>query len=189
MNTFLEALNHTLGHDSPGLELISKGLNKLRGTFRGLVYENYSDLPSEARFALARCLQPYNSTYDSLARKFGPLEAEERLCWCLFGNLDGAVDVNVEKNTANIEVSSHCTVCQYGKPFCHRVLPGLTQRQQECIQLMRLGKTDKEVAQSLGISVHTVINHMTNAVGRIRDIKGSNVTRSFIINELTLAGV
>ena len=189
MNTFLEALNQTLEHDSPGLELMSKGPNKLRSTFRGVVYENYSDLPAEARFALARCLQPFIKTYNDLALTYGPLEAEERLCWCLFGNFDGSVDVNVDKNIANIEVSSHCSVCQYGKPFCHRVLPGLTPRQQECIQLMRMGKTDKEVAQCLNISVNTVINHMTNAVARIRELHGSNVTRTYIINELTLAGV
>lgn len=189
MNNFLEALNQTLEHDSPGLELFSKAPNKLRSTFRGVVYENYSDLPAEARFALARCLQPYLTIYDKLAKEFGHLEAEERLCWCLFGNLDGSVDVNVDKNTANIEVSSHCKVCQYGKPFCHRVLPGLTVRQQECIKLMRQGKTDKEVAMYLGISVNTVINHMTNAVARIRELHGTNVTRSYIINELTLAGV
>jgi DNA-binding NarL/FixJ family response regulator len=54
---------------------------------------------------------------------------------------------------------------------------------------MRQGKTDKEVAMYLGISVNTVINHMTNAVARIRELHGTNVTRSYIINELTLAGV
>jgi len=129
------------------------------------------------RFALARCLQPYIKTYDELAKLYGPLEAEERLCWCLFGSLDGSVDVNVSKNSANIEVSSHCSVCQYKKPFCHRVLPGLTPRQQECIKLMRQGKTDKEIAGCLGISVNTVVNHMTNAVAHIREIQGSNITR------------
>lgn len=189
MNTFLAALNQTLEHDSPGLELISKGPNKLRAIFHGEVFEDYKDLPNEARFAIARVVQPYINIYDSLARKYGAIEAEERLAWCLFGSFDGAVDIYVNKNRANMEVSSHCQSCQYGKPFCNRVVPGLTPRQQECIQLMRQGKTDKEIAYCLGISVNTVINHMTNAVARIRELHGSNVTRTYIINELTLAGV
>lgn len=189
MNQFQLALSEALEQQSESLELISKGVNKLWGIYKGKVYENYADLPKTARFAIARCIQPYSDVYTSLRLKYDVLEAEERLCWCLFGSLDGSSDIDVRRGKASIEISSHCSSCQYEKPFCNRVLPGLTLRQQECILLMRTGLTDKEVANKLGISYLTVIKHINNAVERFRDMTGKPITRQYIISQLNLAGL
>jgi hypothetical protein len=152
MNQFQSALTEALEQESEKLELISKGLNKLWAIYMGKVYENYAELPKTARFAIARCMQPYSEVYSLLRKKYGVLEAEERICWCLFGSINGTSDIDVARGRASYEISSHCSQCQYEKPFCHRVLDGLTSRQQECILLMRSGLTDKEVARKLGIS-------------------------------------
>lgn len=189
MNHFQMALTEALEQQSESLELISKGVNKLWAIYKGKVYENYAELPKTARFAIARCIQPYAGVYTQLREKYGVLEAEERLCWCLFGSLDGSSDIDVHRGKASVEISSHCKQCQYEKPFCNRVLPGLTTRQQECILLMRSGLTDKEVAMKLGISYLTVIKHINNAVERFRDMTGKPVTRQYIISQLNIAGV
>lgn len=189
MNNFQQALNLALEQQSESLELISKGTNLLRAIYNGKIYENYSDLPKSARFAIARCIQDYTAAYTMLRAKYDVLEAEERLCWCLFGALDGSADINVATGKASFEISSHCTQCQYEKPFCNKVIPGLTARQQECILLMRRGLTDKEIALRLNISYLTVIKHINNAVERFRDMTGQNITRQYIITQLTLAGL
>jgi hypothetical protein len=189
MNQFQTALTSVLEQNSENLELVSKGVNKLRAIYRGVVYENYSDLPKTARFAIARCIQSYSSIYTELREKYGVLEAEERLCWCLFGSFDGSADINVTLGKSKREISSHCTKCQYSKPFCKQVLDGLTPRQQECIMLMRTGLTDKEVALKMGISYLTVIKHIDNAVHRFRDMTDKPITRQYIVSQLTLAGL
>ncbi len=190
MNNFQKALSTSLEQHSGGLELISKGPNKLRAIFRGNVYENYLDLPKEARFAVARVLSSFSDVYTTLRDKYDSAEAEERMAWCFFGSFDGNVDINTNSlRNARIEISSHCQKCQYDKPFCCKTIANLTPRQQECFILMREGLTDKEVAMKLGISSCTVIKHMNNAVERFRDITGRRVTRQYIISQLQTAGL
>jgi len=187
MNNFQKTLCSVLEQQSESLEFISTGLNKLKIIYKGVVYESYSELPKTARFAIARSIQPYAAVYTKLRESYGVIEAEERLCWCLFGSFDAYADIF--DGQAHVEIASHCESCQYEKPFCNRVLSHLTQRQQECFLLMKKGMTDKEVANVLGISYLTVIKHMNNAVERIREISGSNITRQYIINQLNLAGL
>ncbi len=45
--------------------------------------------------------------------------------------------------------------------------PQLTRRQSECLQWVRAGKTDWEISQILGISEHTVIEHLEEARKRL----------------------
>lgn len=190
MNQFQKALNIALEAHSGGLEFISKGINRVSPIFRGVVYENYSDLPKEARFAVARVLSRYSIVYTSLRQKYDSVEAEERMAWCFFGSFDGNIDIDINQpRSAKIEISSHCPKCQYEKPFCCKTLANLTPRQQECFILMQSGLSDKEVAQALHISVLTVIKHMNNAVERFRDVTGRRVTRQYIISQLQIAGV
>ena len=49
MNNFQLALTKALEQNSEKLELISKGVNKLRAIYKGVVYENYSDLPKTGK--------------------------------------------------------------------------------------------------------------------------------------------
>lgn len=190
MNQFQKALNIALEAHSGGLELVSKSTNRVRSFYRGVVYENYADLPREARFAIARVLSSYTNVYNSLREKYSALEAEERMVWCFFGSLDGNCDINTSNpRSSKIEISSHCVKCQYEKPFCRKTLANLTARQQECFILMGGGLTDKEVAQVLHISYLTVIKHMNNAVERFRDVTGTRVTRQYILSQLQIAGV
>lgn len=186
MNNYQITISSVLDDHSNNIEAVSKGLNKVSVLFRGVVYD-YPKLPVEARFAFARSLQPYMNIYHQLEEKYGAMEAEERLCWCLYGSFDSQPDIS--STGSNVEISSHCTSCQYEKPFCHRVLPYLTKRQQECFLLMRKGLTDKEVAEILHISFLTVIKHMNNAVERVRNILNEPVTRQYILNDLANAGI
>lgn len=189
MNKYLEALDQALDDQGESLELISKGVNQLRAIYRGKVYDDYFDLPISARHAVAEAIAPYSDEYRSLAGQFGPDQAELRIAWCLFGSLDKEVDIDVASEHSSIEVSSHCHHCQYAQPFCHRQLPYLTRRQQQCFLLMRQGLTDKEIASTLHVAPATVIKHMSNAVAKVREITGNNVTRQYIIAQLYEAGI
>lgn len=189
MNSFQQALSLALAADSEQLEIVAREQNKVTAIYNGVIYSDYSELPKKARFALAKSISPYLREYDELARRYGALDAEERMVWCLFGSLDSAVDIDVSSGNAHVEVSSHCSSCQYEHPFCRRMLPHLTHRQQECFMLMRQGKTDKEIAQTLGISYYTVIRHINNAVSIIRDLTNTNITRQYIVTQLMEAGI
>lgn len=189
MNSFQQALSLALAADSEQLEIVAREQNKVTAIYNGVIYADYSELPKKARFAIAKSIAPYLCEYDALARQYGAIEAEERMVWCLFGSLDSAVDIDVSTGHAHVEVSSHCCSCQYAHPFCRRMLPHLTHRQQECFILMRQGKTDKEIAQMLGISYYTVIRHINNAVSLVRDVTNSNVTRQYIVKQLMEAGI
>lgn len=43
----------------------------------------------------------------------------------------------------------------------------LTQREQEVLSLVAEGSTDKEIADSLNISIHTVKSHMRNILAKL----------------------
>jgi NarL family two-component system response regulator LiaR len=43
----------------------------------------------------------------------------------------------------------------------------LTQREQEVLSLVAEGATDKEIADSLNISIHTVKSHMRNILAKL----------------------
>ena len=43
----------------------------------------------------------------------------------------------------------------------------LTTREQEILLLIRLGKTNKEVAADLGVSVNTIKTHMKNLFAKL----------------------
>ena len=45
--------------------------------------------------------------------------------------------------------------------------PALTQREQDVLSLVATGAGDKEIAQDLGISIHTVKSHMRNILAKL----------------------
>ena len=45
--------------------------------------------------------------------------------------------------------------------------PALTQREQDVLALVATGAGDKEIAQDLGISIHTVKSHMRNILAKL----------------------
>jgi DNA-binding NarL/FixJ family response regulator len=45
--------------------------------------------------------------------------------------------------------------------------PVLTQREQDVLSLVATGAGDKEIAQDLGISIHTVKSHMRNILAKL----------------------
>lgn len=53
----------------------------------------------------------------------------------------------------------------------------LTNRERDILLLLRLGKTNKEVAEELGVSVNTVKTHMKNLFTKL---KVSNRTQATI---------
>jgi DNA-binding CsgD family transcriptional regulator len=44
---------------------------------------------------------------------------------------------------------------------------GLTRREIEVLRHLALGKTNREIAESLSISEHTVVNHLSHIFGKI----------------------
>ena len=189
MNKIQEALELALDDRGESLELISKGQNQLKAIYRGRLYEDYFDLPATARHAVAEAITPFINEYNELAALYGADQAELRVAWCLFGSIDRDVDIDVAAERCSIEVSSHCRRCQYAHPFCRRILPHLTRREQECFLMMRSGLTDKEIASGLNVAPATVMKHFSNAVTRFREITGRPVNRQYIITRLFEAGI
>lgn len=189
MNTFQNVLAEVLKETGDGLEIIAVAKNQVNYIYRGTVYNSFSSIPPTAQFAIMRNLSNYRKVYTDLARKVGHEEAINRMCWCLFGSADNAVDIDVSTGRSKIEVASHCINCQYEKPFCCKVLAPLTKREQQCFLLMRTGMTDKEIARKLNLSYLTVIKHMNNAVAKFRDMTDQNITRSYILTKLQEAGI
>lgn len=60
----------------------------------------------------------------------------------------------------------------------------LTQREKEVLQLVALGKTNKEIAESLFISFHTVISHRKNITEKLGIKTISGLTVYAIMNNL-----
>lgn len=189
MNKFQNVLAQVLEQSGTGVEIVASGKNSVSFFYQGNVYGSFMGVPSKAQFAILRSLTEYRATYTELLSRYDHEETIQRMCWCLFGSMDSTVDIDCSTGRSSIEVSSHCSRCQYTKPFCHRVLEPLTVREQQCFSLMRLGKTDKEIAESLNVSYNTVVSHFQNAVGKYRDVTGERVTRAFILTKLQEAGV
>lgn len=53
------------------------------------------------------------------------------------------------------------------RPLYHENLPSLTAREVEVVNLIRKGRTNKEIANILFISEGTVKNHITNILGKL----------------------
>lgn len=56
---------------------------------------------------------------------------------------------------------------QQGPRFPEEETPTLTQREQDVLGLVAQGATDKEIAMTLSISIHTVKSHMRNILAKL----------------------
>jgi DNA-binding CsgD family transcriptional regulator len=61
---------------------------------------------------------------------------------------------------------------------------GLTLRELEVVKLIALGKTNKEIAHQLSISIHTVISHRKNITEKLGIKSISGLTVYAILNQL-----
>lgn len=61
---------------------------------------------------------------------------------------------------------------------------GLTERETEVVKLVALGKTNKEIADELSISFHTVISHRKNITEKLSIKTISGLTVYAILNKL-----
>lgn len=189
MNKFQNVLAKVLEQSGNGIEIVAAEQNRVHFIYQGRVYNQLSDLPQTAQFAVIRSLTEYRRVYNELQSIYGQEETIQRMCWCLFGSMDSSVDINVATGRSKVEVSTHCRSCQYSKPFCCQVVKPLTLREQQCFSLMRLGKTDKEIALLLNVSYSTVVKHFTNGVEKFRELSGERVTRAFVLTILQEAGI
>jgi len=58
------------------------------------------------------------------------------------------------------------SVLQHAKPV-HELVEPLTSREQEVIQLLASGQTNKEIAKQLGVTEHTVKFHVNGILGKL----------------------
>lgn len=63
-------------------------------------------------------------------------------------------------------------------------ISGLTERETEVVKLIALGKTNKEMADELFISIHTVISHRKNITEKLGIKSISGLTVYAILNNL-----
>ncbi len=68
-----------------------------------------------------------------------------------------------------------------------RLTHGLTPREREVLQLLAEGKSNKEVASILGISVYTAETHRSNIMERLDLHSVTELTRYAIRNHLLTA--
>ena len=89
--------------------------------------------------------------------------------------LDERMDINVRADVLLSRIA-HLAKNDIGKNK-PAVTAGLTDREQEVLKLVALGYINKEIADTLSISIHTVISHRKNIVEKlgIRTISGLTV--------------
>lgn len=69
-------------------------------------------------------------------------------------------------------------------PIEKRKSSGLTERETDVVKLVALGKTNKEIARELYISIHTVISHRKNITEKLGIKSISGLTVYAILNNL-----
>lgn len=199
MENFLTTIQSLLNESGDTIEIVDAGRPyKIQIINKGKIYNGLSDpqLPQDVFSRIHKvilndpCLC---EIYVRLYHVYGVLEAEERICWCMFGGFDSKPDIIISdvasEDTINVEIRPACAKCPYGKPFCMRFVIPLTDREQQCFILMRIGLTDKEIANRLNISYNTIASHFQNALEKVRELVGRPVTRAFVIDLLTKAGI
>ncbi len=70
------------------------------------------------------------------------------------------------------------------RPMEKRRLSELTERETDVVRLVALGKTNKEIAKELYISIHTVISHRKNITEKLGIKSISGLTVYAILNNL-----
>ena len=192
-NTFLHTLQEIIKADGFQLEIVAKEeINHCEFIYQGETFRSFEELPEIMKQYLSGLFNSKKElcgAYDFLREKYSDSEAVERLCWCFFGGFDSKPDINTQTGDVQTEVPVQCMSCQYGRPFCKRVFMPLTKREQQIFLLAREGLTDKEIAQKLDISYNTIATHFQNALEKVRGSVGRDVTRAFVIKELTKAGL
>jgi len=192
-NTFLHTLQEIIKADGYQLEIIATSeKNHCEFIYQGETFRSFEELPEIMKHYLSGLFcsnKELCNAYDFLREKFNDNEAVERLCWCFFGGFDSAPDINTQTGDVETEVPVQCISCQYDRPFCRKVFMPLTKREQQIFLLAREGLTDKEIAQKLDISYNTIATHFQNALEKVRGNVGRDVTRAFVIKELTKAGL
>lgn len=199
MENFLNTIQTLLNDSGDTIEIVDAGQPyKIKIINKGKIYNGLSDpvLPTNVYTIIHNvilnnpCLC---GIYVHLYNEYGSIEAEERICWCMFGGFDSKPDIIIRdvasEDTFNLEIRPACAKCPYGKPFCKRFVIPLTDREQQCFVLMRIGLTDKEIANRLGISYNTIASHVQNALEKVRRLVGRPVTRAFVVDLLTKAGI
>ncbi len=82
------------------------------------------------------------------------------------------------------EIESIVDKFKYGAPKVDTNENELTQREKEILKQVAMGYSNKEIADSLFISIHTVITHRKNITGKLGIKSISGLTVYAIINRL-----
>jgi DNA-binding NarL/FixJ family response regulator len=66
-------------------------------------------------------------------------------------------------------------IMKYLPAFSRSTQPSLTKREEDVLRFLRLGKTNKEVAQHLGLAVQTIKVHVSNLLRKTGATNRSNL--------------
>lgn len=147
-----------------------------------LSYKNDSDLIDEIynkiKTDYPEAFQRLCDIYRNIAwnERIMKMKVCQRFAKCNWGNLDNTLP-DINGNIWNLEVIS-CPLrgeCKDENIICRpRFASGLSARETEVLNLLATGKTAKNIANDLHISIHTACKHIDN-IRRKLNMKGKQL--------------
>lgn len=126
----------------------------------------------------------YPQAYDALKEEYGEFQnfkyrAVNRFIKCNWGNDDEIKDIDADGcfNFEHVRCPLRGGDCIWEDTICHpKAMNSLTRREIEVARLIAAGKSYKEIAQQLFISVRTVESHRDNIYNKLGFNKQSQLT-------------
>jgi DNA-binding CsgD family transcriptional regulator len=150
----------------------------------------FSELPLTDAMALRRELESNTVALKAIENVItDPVKQIEQYAACRYGRLNETPDFVAGKSTDSeiprpecaVTCKFECKICSYPKPTAKCGTP--TNREIEIARLIP-GRTDKEIAQALNISVNTVITHVARLLSKLGEHSRSGIVTWSINNHL-----
>ena len=186
--TSMEGLNECMEAHSPDILIVNPefcgcfNLQQMKGAYPGVCYVELLTEPARGQEA-SECVlqeasereQPDNQKFDAQLSVFSDIEAVAGLMTKLSGQVkeedEDVVDEEGRKSEENAE-------------NVENVENVLSQREREIVVRVVRGLTNKEIADELFISVHTVITHRKNISRKLQIHSAAALTIYAIANKL-----
>ena len=171
---------NTLVQDQFDLEpILVKSIEELKNYFSiqksQIVFLADSQFGQESFSAAIGSFDSSNSIKTIFIREKDDKSACKHDCECCFSIMD-------EKSRMNRLINTYLQV--NGKSSSQKSNTRLTEREVDVLKLVAIGKTNKEIADELNISFHTVISHRKNITDKLGIKSISGLTVYAILNNL-----